>query len=292
MFTFTYWQRRGVECVANPASLTILRSFCDTLFFGRIDLQPINVLYQLMGDRPFGGIYIVTQPVLVVKDPDLIKRIFTKDFQHFVDFGYESNKDFDPIAKSLIHLKGLYWKSTKPRLSAVFMATKVRDLAVPNIVRSCDDMLTVFDEHARDTRPVEIVHLCRRYGIDCFARSYLGTDDVNTVLDAHCQLATMSKEFIRTHYIRHVFFSAVYPELHRLLRMRVLTKPAREFFQTFTKKLIIKHRERGQLERGDFLQTLVNMKDEYDRDSSCNGQKKAEYIPGTIFYFCNLCRVI
>lgn len=259
--TFTYWQRRGVECVASPASVAMLRRFCDILLSGRTDLDAINRLYRRMGDRRFGGVYMFTRPLLILKDPDLIRRIYTKDFQHFVDRGFCSNPASDPIAKNLIHLNGREWKTVKQSLGTMFTLNKVQELAMATILQRSDDVLTVMGEHERDGRTVEVVDLCRRFGIDCFVGPFLGMDEVNTVLNEDSELVEVGKQCVRSHYIRHVFFGSLYPELHRLLRIPVTTKPVREFFQLLVKKLVVARRESRQLERNNFLQTLIDMKD-------------------------------
>lgn len=37
--------------------------------------------------EPFIGIFGVMRPILIVRDPKLVRQIFIKDFQHFVDRG-------------------------------------------------------------------------------------------------------------------------------------------------------------------------------------------------------------
>lgn len=58
--------------------------------------------------RYFGG-YQFSKPVVIVKDPDLIKQITVKDFDHFVDhsmFVFTDSESDELWLKNLLSLKG------------------------------------------------------------------------------------------------------------------------------------------------------------------------------------------
>lgn len=59
------------------------------------------------------GIYQFTRPKLVIRDPDLIRRVTVKDFDYFVDHTAMVDPKADPLfAKNLISLKGEWGKCT------------------------------------------------------------------------------------------------------------------------------------------------------------------------------------
>ncbi len=41
--------------------------------------------YERFSDVPFYGVYFIAKPRIVVKDIELVKHIFIKDFEHFGD---------------------------------------------------------------------------------------------------------------------------------------------------------------------------------------------------------------
>lgn len=55
----------------------------------------------------FVGNYEFVKPVIVVRDPEVIKQITVKDFDHFTNHRTNNNPDFI-ISKSLVGLKGTY----------------------------------------------------------------------------------------------------------------------------------------------------------------------------------------
>lgn len=55
----------------------------------------------------YSGIYQLTQPCLMIYDPELIKQIAVKDFDHFTDHRNFVPENVDPLfAKNLFTLKG------------------------------------------------------------------------------------------------------------------------------------------------------------------------------------------
>jgi cytochrome P450 family 9 len=79
----------------------------------------IQLCNQLDGHK-IGGIFQLLQPVYLVRDPELIKHVTVKDFEHFVDLPIFIPEDVEPIlTKSLQALKGKwtkfndFWYSTK-----------------------------------------------------------------------------------------------------------------------------------------------------------------------------------
>jgi cytochrome P450 family 9 len=64
-------------------------------------------LYSQLDGHKIGGTFQLMQPVYLVRDPELIKLVTVKDFEHFVDLPAFIPEDHEPIlTKSLQALKG------------------------------------------------------------------------------------------------------------------------------------------------------------------------------------------
>jgi cytochrome P450 family 9 len=67
----------------------------------------VSELYSLLDGHKIGGIFQLLQPVYLVRDPELIKHVTVKDFEHFVDLPMFIPEDIEPIlTKNLQALKG------------------------------------------------------------------------------------------------------------------------------------------------------------------------------------------
>jgi cytochrome P450 len=97
-------------------------------------LSPVNYLqYTVVGQ--FEG----RQPRLIVLDPELIKQIMVRDFQHFVD----RPTIISPyMEKMLINLKGQDWKSVRALLTPSFSSAKLK--AMENLVEQCGKHMETF----------------------------------------------------------------------------------------------------------------------------------------------------
>jgi hypothetical protein len=88
----------------------------STLLFGdtlRVLMRKVSVQdsviesYRQLDGHKIGGLFQILQPVYLVRDPEIIKHVTVKDFEHFVDLPIFIPEDIEPIlTKSLQALKG------------------------------------------------------------------------------------------------------------------------------------------------------------------------------------------
>jgi len=76
---YTYWLRRNVPCpkfsfFGNSRNASMLKITVA---------ESLQMMYKQYEGYPFVGIYELTTPVLLLRDPKLIKCIFVKDFACF-----------------------------------------------------------------------------------------------------------------------------------------------------------------------------------------------------------------
>jgi hypothetical protein len=63
--------------------------------------------YNALKDHPYGGLFIFKQPVIIPRDPELIKTIAVKDFEYFTDHRTIMSEDKDKVwSRGLFSLKG------------------------------------------------------------------------------------------------------------------------------------------------------------------------------------------
>lgn len=82
-YVYTYWERRGVKYIRPTFPLG---NFSDS-FLQKTSIGEVIEKIYYQTKEPFIGIYGAVRPTLLVQDPALIRRIFIKDFQYFVDRG-------------------------------------------------------------------------------------------------------------------------------------------------------------------------------------------------------------
>jgi hypothetical protein len=63
--------------------------------------------YNRLKGYKYGGLYQLMNPFLMLRDPELIKMVTVKDFEHFLDRQVPISEDAEPMfGKALSNLKG------------------------------------------------------------------------------------------------------------------------------------------------------------------------------------------
>jgi cytochrome P450 family 9 len=64
-------------------------------------------MYNKLKGHKYGGVYQFMNPALLLRDPELIKMMTMRDFEHFVDRQFPITEEFDHLfGKSLFNLRG------------------------------------------------------------------------------------------------------------------------------------------------------------------------------------------
>ena len=67
----------------------------------------ISDMYNRLKGHKYGGMYQFMNPFLMIRDPELIKMVTVKDFEHFLDRNVPISEDAEPLlVKGLSNLKG------------------------------------------------------------------------------------------------------------------------------------------------------------------------------------------
>lgn len=86
--TFGFWECRGVP-FKKPTVL--VGNFGPLLLFRKSQPEGVKEMYQWFKDERFFGAFRVRSPVLILRDPDLVKSICVKDFTCFSNRGIPIN---------------------------------------------------------------------------------------------------------------------------------------------------------------------------------------------------------
>jgi cytochrome P450 family 9 len=106
-WTHDHFSRRNIPCLKTvpflgnmrPLALRVL-SFPDFI----VDL------YNRFKGHKYGGVYEFMNPVLLLRDPELIKMVTVKDFDYFLDHRTPLDEEADPLfGKALFNLRGKFF---------------------------------------------------------------------------------------------------------------------------------------------------------------------------------------
>lgn len=144
-----------------------------------------NFLYR------YSGFYQFLLPTLVLRDPDLIKQITVKDFDHFTD--HSTTVPGEPmLSKNLFTLKGQEWKDMRATLSPSFTSSKMKGMFT--LISDCaNNFVEYFKQINQDTITIEMRDTFTRFTNDAIATTAFGIK-VDSLKDRNNQFYVMGKE--------------------------------------------------------------------------------------------------
>lgn len=86
-------------------------------------------IYSHYTDLPYVGIYKFYSPIILLRDPDIIKDVLIKEFNKFHDNAVEVDEKLSSVlSKNPFVLKGEKWKSIRSKLTPCFTSGRVHTL--------------------------------------------------------------------------------------------------------------------------------------------------------------------
>ncbi len=123
---FQFWEKKKVP-FSKPSS--IIFGSCGDFILGRITLKEHSLrLYNEFKEHKFGGFFNFCQPCLLVKDPQLIKRILLQDSEFFPHRSPHYLTKGNPLQSNLLQLPGTISKVTRKKLAPGFSLSKTKNM--------------------------------------------------------------------------------------------------------------------------------------------------------------------
>ncbi len=115
-----------------------------------------------MAPHKYGGYFSMTTPVLILRDPELIKNILTKDFNYFTDRNSYFMEDNDPVTNHLFNLGGEPWRILRIKLTPTFTSGKIKIMF--NLMKECtEELVNVISKDVDGRQEHEIRETMARY---------------------------------------------------------------------------------------------------------------------------------
>ena len=206
-----------------------------------------------------GGIFFLTRPVYFIIEPDYVRNVMSRDFQHFVDRGFYYNEEDDPISAHLLAIGGQKWRNLRMKLTPTFTSGKMK-MMFPTVVECEDGLEKRIEEESLTNEPINIKELLARFTTDVIGSCAFGLNcdtfsDENSPFRLYGQkLLTVSGAEMFKRLIALNF-----PDLARSLALTLTPKDVEKFFTKIVTDTI-NHREKNGVTRKDFMQLLIDLK--------------------------------
>ncbi|XP_049830251.1 cytochrome P450 6k1-like [Schistocerca gregaria] len=268
---YTYWKKKGLPYL-EP--FFPLGNGWNAILMRKCPGEDMKDVYFETEGKAVVGIYSLNNPLLVVRDPELIKMIMVRDFNYFPDRGIYVDEETDHLSAHLFFLGGTKWKGLRQQLTPTFTSGKMR--AMFGIVRDCARIMVDVIPSGRD---VEVRELIARYSTDVIASCAFGID-VDSQHNPEAEFRQWGRRFFQTSLRSYLTLSLGFsnPKLRTLLPLPFTPKDIADYFTRVVDDTV-KHREKTGIIRKDFMQLMIQLKNNgYVDDSfSITGKKGAEH---------------
>ncbi|KAL2728168.1 cytochrome P450 9e2-like, partial [Vespula maculifrons] len=258
-FQLTYWKKKGVPTMLNYP----LFGLNWMVFFGKRSFQELNtMIYEMLPGAKYVGTMDFATPLLIVRDPDLLKDIMVKQFDHFPDHRAFVDENIDPIfGKNVFSLRGERWKEMRNTLSPSFTASKMRFML--DLVSKCsDEFVNYFIDHPEAAKEIEMKDAFTRYTTDVIATVAFGIS-VNSMKDRDnifFRKGVESSKFDGLLNAIKFTLLRTCPNFMKLLGIGFLTPSTAKFFNDVVRETVQARDEKGII-RPDMIHLLMQARD-------------------------------
>lgn len=265
-----YFERRGLKFIKPvPFFGTFLRPALSRQDF----YEYYKNCYNAYPDEGIIGTFEFLKPVYLIRDPDLAKQIFIKDFDDFRNHRITIDPNVDAIfGKNLFSSKDKYWQDMRRIISPAFTGSKMRFMF--DIVNDCALRAMEYVKGVATNRAYEIdsKDFFTRITNDVIATAAFGVE-INSVQaknDFYLQAKYFADFGVRETSL--FFLYSTMPELCKWIRMPVWAKDKTQFLVNVLKEAI-SFREKTGYVRRDMIHLLLEAKhkgriadEEFDND--------------------------
>nr|XP_034180232.1 cytochrome P450 9e2-like [Osmia lignaria] len=245
----SYWKKHGVPRLRS--SSMILFGFGDFVEY-------CKYVYNHCPSAKYAAFIDFGTSITVLRDPELIKTVTIKYFDHFPDHRSFVTEEMDPIfGKNVFSLTGDRWREMRNTLSPSFTTNKMKFIF--DLVSKCSQEFTNYlYDHPEFSSMIEAKDAFTRYTNDVIATVAFGID-VNSLKHRDNEFYTYGKDATNFsgvfRLLKFVLFR-ISPRMMRMVGIRFLSNSTSEFFWRVINETVKTRDERG-IVRQDMIHLLM-----------------------------------
>ncbi|GFR89983.1 cytochrome P450-like protein [Elysia marginata] len=261
---YSLFYRLGIP---GPFPFPVVGTFYCIMRQGLYNFQKVN--YERYRGHKVYGIFDGAQPMMVLRDLDMIKDVCIKHFSCFVNrrpFALQP-----PADHMMTMLKDDHWKNVRSIVSPAFSSGKIRRM-YPGVTQSATNLVRRLKESAANGELVELKDVMSRYSMDVIAGAGFGVE-TNSHEDSTSAVADALKEMMNfSGMILFITFLCPWViNVFNVVGYEISPKNSREVFFSFVDAAYESRKQEtggNSSKRNDFLQMIIEAQE--DEGSTAN----------------------
>ncbi|EFN77010.1 Cytochrome P450 9e2 [Harpegnathos saltator] len=217
----------------------------------------VKEMYDVNTEAKYSGGYDVGTPLIILRDPELIKNIALKHFDSFPDHRSFVREEQEPLfGKNLFSLCGDRWREVRSTLSPAFTSSKMKNM-FKLMSDYAADFAKFIAELPTERRVMDTKDVFTRYTNDVIATCAFGVS-VDSMRDPKNLFYVYGKEAttFTTITLIKMYVHRSLPWVARIFRLRIISEKIAIFFKDLV-ETTIKTRDEQGITRPDMLQLMM-----------------------------------
>ncbi|XP_013140124.1 PREDICTED: cytochrome P450 6B2-like [Papilio polytes] len=252
---FNYWKKRGIK---HDPPIPFLGNNMRQFFQKASMAMLATEAYNKYPNEKVVGFFRGMKPELVIRDPEIAKRILVTDFQHFYARGFNPHKTvIEPLLKNLFFADGDLWRLIRQRFTPAFSTAKLKGMFP--IITDRAEKLQIITEEVSHLDSYDVRELMARYTTDFIGACGFGIS-MDSLSNENSEFRRLGKRiFERTP--KDAMFAALkllFPELCKNLNF---LDPELEKSMIFLVQTVMKERNYKPSGKNDFIDLMLELKE-------------------------------
>lgn len=268
-YLYSYWERRGIP---------YLKPSFPFGNFGKTFIQKLPLSEQFAElyrstTEPFIGIFMLQSPMLLIRDPNLIRSILITDFQYFTDRRFYLNEKDEPLTAHLGALRGQQWRDRRTKIGPIFTPNKVK--MIFSVFLDCGNQL---QQHlfkvVNANQSMEISDVIACYTSNVMASAVFGID-IDCFANPNNPFRNAERKLFEINVKNGFRFMGwlLQPTLLKWSGIKFIDRDVEEYFLNLVAKTL-EMREHQNVVRKDIFQFLVELRNNVTSTSTDNNEWK------------------
>lgn len=248
-YRLTYWKRNGIPYISVEFPY-IFGNFSQSGH--RAEALADFYKDNRTEHHPIIGIYMFTEPSVLIVDLDLARSILNESFSCFQDRGMYRNEKDDPLSATLGSLKHDKWQQLRPKLTPALTSAKIKEMfpimgtVGIELVKGLNEIIVATENQ------VEVREFISRFTTDIIGSVLIGIQCNSS------QFREMTQKAMKP-YLKFPLnnLTLAYPNFARSLFIRKYPKDLSDFFLNVLHQTI-QFRKENSITRTDFMQLLID----------------------------------
>ena len=247
--------------IPHEPPIPILGNMASCVFRKKTFLQVIQKLYDSHPEAKYIGMYNYQTPIIVIRDPEIIKSITIENFETFPDHSNFLEGKCDPLLpKDLFHLNGDDWRELRNTLSPSFNSSNMK--LIFDLVMECATNFvdTLYERSKMKNYVVDLKDVFTKLSIDVIVSSVFGIE-VDSMKDPKNEFYLFGREATLNESVPILKFNFVQnlKLIAKFMGIKIFDESLEEFVKDVIRLNIATRREKG-IFRQDFLQMMIEVK--------------------------------